>query len=316
MDGTLSFFDNQYSNDVDRMDARKMFNPGENWGMVRNDLVLVVERRQDVVKKDTIFFKFWNTRVITYRAEFIGQNFAESSVSALLVDKYLNTMTPVSLTQKSHVDFQITNDPNSSRSDRFMLVFNAAPDAGALPINFVKSDAVYSNKVVSIHWETANEDNVKEYTVEKSSDGTRFENTSMTIAAKNVAAGSYNATDENPMAGANYYRIKATDIDGRMAFSSVMKVQATSVETNIAVFPNPASASNIHLRFRGQKQGTYKIHILNIAGNVIHTQQEILTNAGTDVRVVPNRNLPQGIYKIEVNGPDGYHNALNLLIRY
>lgn len=316
MDGTLTFFDNSYSNAVDSKDARKMYNPGENWGMDRNPYVLIVERRQDIGTGDTIFFKVWNTRIITYRIELIPKYFPQNGLNASLIDKYLGTETPVSLNESGYVDFKVTADPDSKRSDRFMLVFNSGIAEGLLPLSFVSSKANYQDNLVALQWETANEHHVSAYAVEKSIDGTQFNPTALSAVAKNLPAASYTVIDNEPYAGANYYRIKSTDRDGRTSYSSVMKVIATNIQAHIQLFPNPAAASNIRIRFNGQQGGLYQLKILNINGRIMHAQSAKLTTASTELRLTANKPLAPGIYKIDITGPGGYHSVLNLLIQH
>lgn len=316
MDGTLTMFDNNYSNAVDNKDARKMFNPGENWGMQRDPYVLIVERRQDISIADTIFFKVWNTRIITYRLEMIPKNFPSNRLSASLIDKYLGTETPVSLTENGYADFKVTADAGSKRSDRFMLVFNGGAAEGMLPLNFISSNASVHNKSVDLQWETANEHNVSEYVIEKSADGTQFTKTSLAAGAKNTPAASYSITDYQPYAGANYYRISAVDKDGRTTVSNVMKVSTTNIEAQMTLFPNPTNANNIRLKINGQAAGTYQVRLVNINGVNAHTQSFTLTTAATELRLAANKTFAPGIYRIEISGPDGYRNVLNLLIHY
>ena len=321
MDGTLSFYDNSYSDAVDRMDARKMFNPGENWGMLRDGYVLVVERRQDIGAQDTIFFKFWNSRIITYRIQFISSYFYGSGISAKMIDKYLNKVTPISLDQKDSVtnidslDFQITADPASQRTDRFMLVFSGPAVAGVLPLNFVKTSAQFNKDKVAIRWETADESNVANYTIERSSDGTAFESTGLIIAAKNQSSCQYVATDLHPLPGTGYYRIRATDRDGREKFSSVMKVTAPVALANVSLIPNPTTASDIRVRINSQTSGKYNFNLYREGGRLLTSQIENIAIGTTDIKLNPNQPLPAGIYRVEITGPDGFRQTLNLLIR-
>ncbi len=315
MDGTLSFFDNAYSNDVDNNDARKMFNPGENWGIEKQPYVLVVERRQDVNAADTVHFKLWNTRTITYRIEMIPKNFPTSGLSAKLIDKFLKTEIPVSLTATGIADFQVTTDGNSARSDRFQLVFYTDVAAGMLPLHFVRATANYQENSVTIQWQTANEQQVRNYVIEKSTDGTRFTGTNLSIDALNKPTVSYSLSDNHPYFGTNFYRIKSIDLDGKLSYSSVMKVDAANVETVLRIIPNPATASNIRLRFSGQQAGDYIIRVVNSNGNIVHAQNENLTTTETEVKLSVNKTLPTGIYHVNISGPEGYRRMLNLMIR-
>jgi hypothetical protein len=142
MDGTLSLYHDDYSNEVDYSDARKMTNPGENFGILRGGKVLIVERRKDLTIADTNFYKIWNTRVITYRLEFLSKDISGDQVTATLYDKYLDTSVSLSFSEKNYYDFSVTKDVASKRSDRFMVVFNPAPqiDNSTSSIDYLNPD--------------------------------------------------------------------------------------------------------------------------------------------------------------------------------
>lgn len=314
MDGTLSIFDDQYSNDVDRYDARKMFNPSENWGMVRGSQILIVERKQNIRNADTVFFKMWNMRVIHYRLEFISKYFTELGLQATLIDNFLHTSTAISLTSNSYVDFSVTADAASKRADRFMLVFSSLVAKNILPLSFVATKASFQNGNILLNWSTANEKNMKDYTVEHSSDGTNFTATGNSVSANNNNANEYSFLDHSPSSGANYYRIRGTDLDGKSILSDVLKVTALNIEAIISLYPNPSTSSNINVRMHGQQEGEYSITLMSSFGNVIHRQIEKLNTASQLIKISSPGQLKKGVYRIEIAGPAGFKKTVSLLI--
>lgn len=315
MDGTLSLYSNDYSNDVDRLDARKMFNPGENIGIQRDNKVLIIERRKDIEVSDTIFFKLWNTREITYRLELLCKNFVGNNIKAVLYDNYLKTQTNLSLTEDNFYDFEVTTDSESKRTDRFMIVFNPVEvEASVMPLNFISSTLTIKANTVSVLWETANEQNVKKYTIERSLDGIHFELTGIEVDAYNKQYNNYGVEDMTPAKGLSYYRIVAHDFDGKITMSKIMKVSISSLNATVSVFPNPAVSSNIRLRFEGHEQGTYKISMVNGFGSIVYTQTENLTSNLNQIKLSTSQPMAPGIYRIEVIGPNGYYAVRNLLI--
>lgn len=109
-----------------------------------------------------------------------------------------------------------------------------------LPLNLLsftaKADAW--GKSVNLNWQTTNEVNTKEFIIERRTDNTDFK--AIDIKASNNVAGihNYSYTDNNPLSGNLYYRLKQVDGDGQYKYSDV--VQA-NVEARIAlsVYPNP-----------------------------------------------------------------------------
>ena len=64
--------------------------------------------------------------------------------------------------------------------------------------------------------------------------------------------------DELPLAGINYYRIKAYNADGSAIYSKIVKVLPKAMISSITVYPNPVVERNIFIKFQNQPVGKYK----------------------------------------------------------
>ncbi len=123
-DGTKIIFDNDYSNNIDGKDAKKMSNPGENFMIVkkRDQAVLAIEKRKPINLSDTIFYGFSNLRPISYKLKFTPENLQEKGLHAILVDNYLQKIIDISLIDTTLIDFIIDNNINSYEN-RFQVIF-------------------------------------------------------------------------------------------------------------------------------------------------------------------------------------------------
>ncbi len=123
VDGNFSFFDNNFSNELDRNDVWKLNNGGENFGILHySGTLLAMESRKQLNRNDTIFFKMWNMRRTNYRLV-IKPKDMNDRIPAWIVDKYTGTQTPVSLTEETMYNFTVDSDERSVAANRFMLVF-------------------------------------------------------------------------------------------------------------------------------------------------------------------------------------------------
>jgi len=134
IDGTLLQYDNAYSNSIDINDAAKLGNTGENFGMMRNNNLLSVERRAPILLSDTIFYNLGQMRVQQYQLEFIPDQLEQPGMQAFLEDNYLHTATPVSLREPTIIKFGVVNIPGSYASNRFRLVFRSQRQPGTVPV--------------------------------------------------------------------------------------------------------------------------------------------------------------------------------------
>ncbi len=303
MDGSLTQYYSDYTNNLDGMDARKMSNFSENWGMLRNDRVYVIERRHSIERADSIFFKMWNMRIITYQIELIATGLGKEGRHAVLEDKYLKKSTPVNLDGNTYVNFSVTADPDSKASDRFRIIFSNEVAAGLLPLDFTSVMAFEKNNSVSINWGTANEKNVKQLDIERSVNGKDFSKLN-SVASQNNPVNNYHWIDASPNEGNNYYRIVSRDLDGKTIYSEVVKVYVSGVRQSIHVFPNPATVNNFNLQMTNQKAGLYELRLINSFGQVF-VKKTIQYAGGTSVEkihLLPT--IPKGIYQLEIKTPD------------
>jgi hypothetical protein len=126
VDGGYVDFDDTYSNAVDMYDVRKSPNFGENFGMLRNNTELVVERRKSVTGSDSVFFKMSQLRQLSYRLDFSTTGFDAGQVTAVLQDKFTGVNTTLNLAATTSYTFTVTGVAGSFATDRFRLVFSTA----------------------------------------------------------------------------------------------------------------------------------------------------------------------------------------------
>jgi hypothetical protein len=111
---------------------------------------------------------------------------------------------------------------------------------GPLPIQLLSFKAFKTEKNISLEWATASELNFDYFDIEKSSDGKNF------YSIANVKGNGttnerhdYSLTDEKPLIGKNYYRLKSVDFDGYTEYFNVIMVDFDG-KKNFSVYPNPS----------------------------------------------------------------------------
>ena len=114
------------------------------------------------------------------------------------------------------------------------------PACGPLPVELVVFTAsLTARQSVALHWVTASEKNSQHFAIERSADGTSF-STLRTVAAAGTTSArtTYTHTDEQPLVGTSYYRLRQVDTDGTTAFSPVQLIRLGSANAEgLAVYP-------------------------------------------------------------------------------
>jgi len=155
-----------------------------------------------------------------------------------LVDTYKKDS--VNLRNTTVYSFTISNaDTSSYGGNRFQVKIRENPLLMVQLINFTASGTAAG---VQVKWTVSNENNYTGFTVERSTDGGHTY-TALT-SSTSTGVGSYSYTDSNPVKGTDQYRLKMTDINGTVSYSTVVPLtigDALQVASNITVYPNPAS---------------------------------------------------------------------------
>lgn len=303
VDGTLTQYEDDFSNSVDGMDARKLINPGENIGMIRDNKTLIIESRQTISSSDTIFFKMWGMQKRSYQLQFVGTNLNHSGLQAFLEDRYLKSSTSIDLNDTSKVTFAVNNDTASSSMYRFRLVFNTVTMV-AVPFVFNNVNGYWKNNQNILQWETKNQKTLSKYVIEKSSDRKAFFSvTAVSVPDNNTRI--YQWIDENPEPGYNYYRISSTNVEGKTEYSKVVEVYVEKSDESITVYPNPATAENFNLRLNHQEAGVYEVKLINSSGQTIMTETFSYIGGNGVEKINPGRSIPKGIYQLQIKTPGG-----------
>lgn len=312
VDGTLTQYGPNYSNNIDGYDARKMYNPAENISLLRGNIDLIIERRQTIVLTDTIFFRMWGMQRKTYKMELVGTNLNHPGLLGFLEDTYLHNSTPLSLNDTTEVNFAINADPASIAQNRFRIIFKTDASLGPLPLTFTFVKAYQQKSQINIDWKTENETNMKQYVLERSSNGSNFIKQTE-VNANNLASNNYHWVDDNPAEGNNYYRISSIGIDGNLKYSEVMKVYMENANQSFSVFPNPATGNHLNLQLVNQQTGIYEVRLVNSFGQTFMAKTIQYAGGSSIENLKPGPNIPKGIYQLEIKTPGGEKKVISVV---
>ncbi len=199
--------------------------------------------------------------------------------------------------------------------DGYYTLGNKNYNTIALPVELVSFSAVQNSGKIDLLWATASEKNSKYFTVEKSSDGINFETLSVTDGAGNSNSSTqYSATDFSPYAGLSYYRLKQTDYNGDIAYSSVITSKYIA-STGISVYPSPAnSGESFYLTMPSETSNKILVVVRDIQGREFYSK--IILDAADHqlVAVSPEPALASGIY-IVVASSDNNIYSQKIIVR-
>jgi hypothetical protein len=167
-----------------------------------------------------------------------------------------------------------------------------------LPIELGSFTGWAETKTNELKWNTQSEENSATFEVERSIDSENFERVGVVSAAGNSAeAITYSFTDENPVTGINYYRLKMVDLDETYEYSEIIQIKRTGQST-IKVFPNPFS-KDISIQLTALESGLTQFMVFDITGKQVMAQ-ELEIQSGVSNIDLKLSSLIKGTYVVKV----------------
>ena len=127
--------------------------------------------------------------------------------------------------------------------DDFSLTWrtDAASGPTIMPVELKSFSASSRGNAVVVNWQTASETNNEHFVVERSSDGRLFEGIGLVKGTGTISTGkAYTFTDEQPLVGTSYYRLKQVDTDGSHTYSQIVNVTRNASKHEVLVYPTVA----------------------------------------------------------------------------
>jgi hypothetical protein len=167
----------------------------------------------------------------------------------------------------------------------------------ALPVTLISFKATLNERQqATLKWATASEFNNDFFEIERSKNATDFESLGKIVGRGTVQGqNDYTFTDEVPLKGINYYRLKQVDYDGQFSYSRLSSVIKDGDGT-ISLFPNP-TANVLKINFEDADQ-IENVTFYNAFGRVVKT-----VSGKQDKYEVAD--LPTGKYILQIRLADG-----------
>ena len=230
----------------------------------------------------------------TYGATFTflaGDLDAGATTSNFIVGKYNAGWTYPTVGTKTATTTEATD--LASFSD-----FQLGESSVVLPVRFTSVKATQKNEGILIIWDIAEEAGIREYWTERSVDRINFSKRGKVVSKGNNTIESYEWLDANPVAGNNYYRIRAEEADGSYFISKIVVVKIGTTRPGISVFPNPIKNGQLNLFINSEEKSQYMVVISGPGGQPI-IKQVIDHPGGSLNRAIPlNKILAHGVYHL------------------
>jgi len=145
-----------------------------------------------------------------------------------------------------------------------------------LPVEILSFTAEKKNNSVALQFVTVKEQNLKEFVIERSGDGSSFSSigTILPKAKNENDKVTYDFLDNTPDPGVNYYRIQSRDINGAFKYSQIVSANFGTANSDFKVSPNPAkTGAQLNILTTWAKE--YDFKITDMSGRLIFQQLKL-----------------------------------------
>jgi hypothetical protein len=178
-----------------------------------------------------------------------------------------------------------------------------------LPVEFTYVKALQKNSGINVEWGIGTEEDIITYTVEKSDDGRLYMESGVLAAS---GKGTYNWTDLQPALGNNYYRIRATETNGTVKYSTIAVVNLTRGVKGVSVYPSVVKGNSFTLQLNSLPAGNYKLNLISTIGQTVFSRSVTHGGGSATQTVTLPASLQKGVYRI--NMTNGSVNSVTTIV--
>jgi lysophospholipase L1-like esterase len=216
----------------------------------------------------------------------------------------INFYNPIVAADSIHINPVYNYDNTHVNNLGHQQLFAAARDAnvlsGGVPLAIVLSNLTATPEAggVVLRWTAGNQDGPVVYTVQRSGNGTVFEDLWQEEGNSAVSPTEYSWTDERPLTGKNYYRIKISE-PGAEHYSMIVAALSAEKAWGIGKIYATGKGASLSVEVRSPRSQVVTLRIVNAAGIMIASRSFAVGAPSTTVSLsVPGQ--AAGVYFLKV----------------
>ena len=171
---------------------------------------------------------------------------------------------------------------------------------GVLPITLEYFKGAQLNNKHVLNWKVNCTSAKAVFEIQRSADGQRFLTIAGLIADQLRCNQPFDYTDESPLSGMNYYRIKIIDPDDKSYFTNTISFKLkTGAFEIVSISPNPVTEENAVLKINSMEKFPISIYISDVTGRTIRNLEADLV-PGVNQIILNTGSYPKGIYQVTI----------------
>ncbi|MBL0134270.1 MAG: hypothetical protein IPP79_09790 [Chitinophagaceae bacterium] len=173
-----------------------------------------------------------------------------------------------------------------------------------LPAKLLSFNAKELAKGTAISWVATNEQDTRDYYIQKSTDGKNWKEIGIVAAKKLSGNNSYSYTDFESNSGITYYRLRQLDIKGSNIYSGIIRTGIAS-ENGFSINHNTIFSNRINLTINAIENTELMIEVYGVNGQQV-ARQKVAMHCGSNQNSLQlPENLAGNMYILSVKNNMG-----------
>lgn len=235
---------------------------------------------------------------------FTGSNYTGNLYGALVDTAAKEVMYTVTHTNVGTMTFRVgSNNQTSGSSTRYASLYYKKFVYQHFPLaisGLMSFDAVAVSNKVKLNWELA-ADKYSKVVVEKSNTSSNF---TRIYEANSGAFAKSGYTDADVQGGMVFYRLSATNLEGKTEYSSIVSVKMNDqVKQDMNVYPSliQSGGTTVAVQFNEKTEGT--IVVADLSGRIVKQQKVNLQAGSNSIALDGFDNFSKGNYIVALRTP-------------
>ncbi len=185
------------------------------------------------------------------------------------------------------------------------LAGSVVGETGTVPISMEYFKGAIQSGNHLLNWKANCTSLEAKFNIERSTDGRKYFSLGTINASNTRCLQPFDFIDNNPAAGMNYYRIKMTDVDGKISYSSIIALlnKKTGFEI-VNLLPNPVTDGTALLNITSAENQSATIVVTDAMGKKVQSMDKSVISGFTQIKM-NFADLASGVYTISVYTGNG-----------
>lgn len=183
----------------------------------------------------------------------------------------------------------------------FFSVWTLVSNEMPLPVELINFEAACKNGVMQIEWSTASEHNNDYFLLERSPDGTHWNQVAQITGHGNSSVLThYETKDYSPFGETTYYRLIQYDFNGQSRSYGPIAASCGDFELDILSVYNNFNSNQLLMNVSSSIDSNFELYVSDMAGKVLHAQSGVAIRNGMNQVEINKDEMSMGIYLIQL----------------